>query len=131
MNKNKEEIISGSAISRLVLAHKYKRKEIFNYEECSFILNKLIENDKEIERLTKECIGMKDEIKDLCNKLSESNNIIDELEKWLKDEANFWKKQQEEAIKNGWLEFGGKYNTTLIYENAINKLKELKGELNE
>ena len=54
------------------------------------------------------------------------NNIIDELEKWLKDEANFWKQQQEKAIKNGWLEFGGKYNTTIIYENAINKLKELK-----
>ena len=88
--------------------------------------NKIDEKDKEIEQLTKECIGMKDEIKDLCNKLSKSNNIIDELKKWLKDEANFWKQQQEEAIKNGWLEFGGKYNTTIIYENAINKLKELE-----
>lgn len=67
------------------------------------------EKDKEIERL---------------------NNITNKFEKWLKDEANFWKQQQEKAIKNGWLEFGGKYNTTIIYENAINKLKELKEALN-
>lgn len=60
------------------------------------------------------------------NEIERLNNIIDELEKWLKDETNFWKQQQEEAIKNGWLEFGGKYNTTIIYENAINKIKELK-----
>lgn len=60
------------------------------------------------------------------------NNIIEELEKWLKQEADFWKQQQEKAIKNGWLEFGGKYNTTIIYENAINKLKELKeGDKND
>ena len=55
------------------------------------------------------------------------NNIINELEEWLESESNFWKGQQEKAIKNGWLEFGGKYNTTIIYENAINKLQELKG----
>lgn len=71
------------------------------------------------------------EIQEKDKEISRLNNIIDELEKWLKDEANFWKQQQEKAIKNGWLKFGGKYNTTIIYENAINKLKKLKGELNE
>lgn len=55
------------------------------------------------------------------------NNIIDELEKWLKKESNFWKEQQEKAIEYGWLEFGGKYNTTIIYDDVINKLQELKG----
>lgn len=65
----------------------------------------LEQKDKEIERL---------------------NNKTNKFEKWLKDEVIFWKQQQEKAIKNGWLEFGGKYNTTIIYENAIDKLKELK-----
>ncbi len=54
------------------------------------------------------------------------NNIIEEFNKWLEQESNFWKEQQEKAIERGWLEFGGKYNTTIIYENAKDKLKELK-----
>lgn len=75
----------------------------------------LIDNQvKEIEQLTKECIGMKDEIKDLCNKLSKLNNIIDELEKDIIKIYN----QSYYANDNQIIE---------IY----NRLKELKGETNE
>jgi hypothetical protein len=63
---------------------------------------------------------------ELLEEIDRLNNIMNELEKWLESESNFWKEQQEKAIEMGWLEFGGKYNTTIIYENAINKLKELK-----
>ena len=77
--------------------------------------------------LQKTCLELFDENKQKDKEIEKLNNIINELEKWLKKEADFWKEQQEEAIKRGWLEFGGKYNTTIIYENAIDKLKELKG----
>lgn len=85
-----------------------------NTEQMEYVANLIsqdLEKDKEIQRL---------------------NNIIEEFNKWLEQEINFWKEKQEKAIELGWLEFGGKYNTTIIYENAKNKLKELKeGKNNE
>lgn len=85
----------------------------------------IVENNrlKEVEKEHKKLNG------ELREEIERLNNIINEFEKWLESESNFWKKQQEKAIEKGWLEFGGKYNTTIIYENAINKLQELKGSV--
>ena len=95
----------------------------------------LQKKDNEIERLKEEYVMLQnasDEVEEEKDKeIERLNNIINELEKWLESESNFWKEQQEKAIENGWLEFGGKYNTTIIYENAINKLQELKGSVKE
>lgn len=103
---------------------KYQKEMEDEYiEKHTKLLQDFTNLQEEIEQLTKECIGMKDEIKDLCNKLSISNNIIDEFEEWLKTIPNYF---MDTRSNNSGIEKqnGMKY----IIDLSLEKLQKLKQE---
>ena len=96
-------------LKRLELIKESKGINTISDVEASIIL-------KEIENLHKIIDGMIDNEEEYCLENNRLNNIINELEKWLKKEI---------FDLNGDYDYEGVVSG---YENVLNKLQELKGE---
>ena len=74
-------------------------------------------------------------------KLREEHNITDislldenykikdnwnKLKEYLINDINYWKEQEKEWIKLGFIKFGGEANNRIIFEKILNKMQEIE-----
>ena len=88
--------------------------------EASIQIQELIEQDvwcpsncEKLEKLQQE----NKQLKDNWNKLKE--DLINDI--------NYWREQEKEWIKLGFIKFGGEANTKIIFKKVLDKMQELEG----
>lgn len=121
------------------------KKLIYSKEDLDLILTlELEEKDKEIEILNKELKQEKKDFKEANDKcfelISENkrlNNIINEFEKYLIEEIEYYKKRikfykNNKDLRSGILDLVGEYEGEKVcFEDTLCKLQELKGSEKE
>ena len=88
--------------------------------DASIQIQELIEKDiwcpsncEKLEKLQQE----NKQLKDNWNKLKE--DLINDI--------NYWREQEKEWIKLGFIKFGGEANTKIIFKKVLDKMQELEG----
>ena len=92
-------------------------------------MNYFKELQQENEKLKKYCCKRNDCSGRLIhnNKLTDSE-ILTKFEKWLEEQINYWKQQEENWIKEGFMKFGGEANNKIIFKKCYDRLQEMKDE---
>lgn len=67
-------------------------------------------------------------------KLEQENKQLkdnwNKLKEYLINDIKYWKEQEKEWIKLGFIKFGGEANNKIIFEKILNKMQELEGSNN-
>ncbi len=87
--------------------------EYLNDMQCDDTINKLCLDDLEY-------------VKKLQQDNKELNNNWNELKEDLKTNIKYWKEQEKEWIKLGFMKFGGEANNKIIFEKVLDKMQELE-----
>ena len=87
--------------------------EYLNDIQCDDTINKLCLDDLEY-------------VKKLQQDNKELNNNWNELKEDLKTNIKYWKEQEKEWIKLGFMKFGGEANNKIIFEKVLDKMQELE-----
>lgn len=84
--------------------------EYLNDMQCDDTINKLCLDDLEY-------------VKKLQQDNKELNNNWNELKEDLKTNIKYWKEQEKEWIKLGFMKFGGEANNKIIFEKVLDKMQ--------
>lgn len=87
--------------------------EYLNDMQCDDTINKLCLDDLEY-------------VKKLQQDNKELNNNWNELKEDLKTNIKYWKEQEKEWIKLGFMKFGGEANNKIIFEKVLDKMQKLE-----
>ena len=60
----------------------------------------------------------------LYNHAINTDYILTEFEKWLKEKIKYWEQQEEIWIKEGFMKFGGEANSKIIFKSSLSSYSE-------
>lgn len=103
-------------------------KDVYHNLNCLRQENKQLKEN--YERIYNENCKLREEhnITDI-SLLDENYKIKDnwnKLKEYLINDINYWKEQEKEWIKLGFIKFGGEANNRIIFEKILNKMQELE-----
>ena len=96
-----------------------------NKESLSFFIKSTLENEKHLgDNLKKRCIDYVESLQQEKQQLKDNWN---KLKEYLITNINYWQEQEKEWIKLGFINFGGKANSKIIFKKVLDKMQELEG----
>lgn len=121
----KENIMSEEAFNELIDGFEYVNNLTdYGRKNIKYHVQKLQQENRQ---LNEEYTKVQKMYEDTFRDYQQLKDNWDKLKEDLKNNIKYWKEQEKEWIKLGFIKSGGEANNKIIFEKILNKMEELKG----